>query len=162
MCFSALCCAGSGLCCAGQTCCRALCCLCESCGITPKNFPKVSYVLFNFFWVGIALLLMFTLQPLFEEYSDTLYCNEESGGGSSCFGTSSVLRMSFVLFLFHLLILMVIAPRVKCSSVFHDGCWCFKFLLVIALFILVFWIPNDFYWGWAHFARIASGFYLVL
>lgn len=37
-----------------------------------------------------------------------------------------------------------------------------KFILVIGGYIGVFWIPNKFYYGWAHFARIASGIYLVL
>lgn len=105
---------------------------------------------------------MFTLQPLFEKYDDYLNCNEESGGGSACFGTSAVLRMSFVLFIFHAIILLSILPRAKCSSALHDGCWCLKFLFVIGVYIAVFWIPNEFYRGWAHFARIASGLYLVV
>jgi len=37
-----------------------------------------------------------------------------------------------------------------------------KFLMVIGGYIGVFWIPNKFYYGWAHFARIASGVFLVL
>lgn len=157
-----LCCAGSAACCAGQICCKSLCCLCDSCGVNPKNFPKITYVLFNAFWIAISIILMFTLQPLFEKYDYFLNCNEESGGGYSCFGTAAVLRMSFTLFIFHSIVLLSILPRVQCSSVFHDGCWGFKFLFVIALYIAVFWIPNDFYWGWAHFARIVSGLYLIV
>ncbi len=34
--------------------------------------------------------------------------------------------------------------------------------MVIGGFIGVFWIPNKFYYGWAHFARVASGLFLVL
>ena len=105
---------------------------------------------------------MYTLQPLFERFDYFLECNTESGGGSACFGTSAVLRMSFVLFIFHLFVILTILPKLPCSSVFHDGCWTFKFLLVICLYIAVFWIPNEFYWGWAHFSRIVSGFYLII
>ena len=159
---SALCCAGSGLCCAGQVVCKSACCLCEACGVTPKNFPRVAYVLFNFFWVGIAIVLMFTLKPLFDKYPDLLHCNAASGGGSSCFGTSAVLRMSFTLFLFQAVVLVAIAPRIACSSAFHDGCWCFKFLFVVGVYIGVFWIPNSFYWGWAWLCRSVSGLFLVL
>ena len=144
----ALCCIGSAACCAGELCCKTLCCLCSSCGISPKNFPRLTYALFDFFWVGISIVLMFTLQPLFEKYSTFLHCNDESGGGASCFGTSAVLRMSFTLFLFHLFVLFTIIPRIQCSSAFHDGCWFFKFLLIIGVYIGVFWIPNDFYYGW--------------
>eukprot|EP00347_Sterkiella_histriomuscorum_P000209 403376766 len=157
-----LCCAGSAACCAGQICCKSLCCLCDSCGINPKNFPKVTYVLFNTFWMGISIILMFTLGPLFEKFDYLLECNEESGGGSACFGTGAVLRMSFVLFIFHMIVLLTILPRISCSSIFHDGCWFFKFLFVIGLYIAVFWIPDNFYWGWAHLARIVSGLYLII
>jgi hypothetical protein len=70
--------------------------------------------------------------------------------------------MSFVLFLFHLFVFLIMLPRSICGSIFHDGCWVFKFILVIGAYIGVFWIPNSFYFGWAHFARIASGLYLFL
>ncbi|CDW84436.1 UNKNOWN [Stylonychia lemnae] len=156
------CCAGQAACCAGEAFCRVICCACKACGVNPKNFAKISYVLFDTFWVAISILLMFTLQPLFEKYDYLLECNEESGGGSACFGTSAVLRMSFVLFIFHLMILLTILPKIPCSSIFHDGCWTIKFLIVVAIYIAVFWIPNNFYWGWAHFARIVSGLYLII
>lgn len=58
--------------------------------------------------------------------------------------------------------LITLLPRNMCSELFHQGCWLLKFLLVIGGFIGVFWIPNKFYYGWAHFARISSGIYLVL
>lgn len=158
---AALCCIGSGACCAGQVCCKTVCCACSACGISPKNFPRLAYVIFSLFWALISIILMFTLKPVFEKVS-FLDCNEASGGGSACFGTAAVVRMSFVLFIFHLMILIIISPRAQCSSAFHDGCWFLKFLLVIGLYIAVFWIPNDFYKGWNNFARIASGLYLIL
>ena len=131
-------------------------------GIQPKNFSKIAYVIFDLVWFGVAIALMFTVAPLFEKY-DWLYCNEESGGGdSACLGIAAVLRISFVLFLFHLFILLMLCPRGQCSSIYHDSCWFCKFLLVICGFVGVFWIPNKFYYGWAHFARIASGIYLVM
>ena len=105
-----LCCAGSAICCAGQAFCSTLCCCCRSCGITPKNFPRIAYVAFDLFWVLIAILLMFTLKPLFEKF-DFLECSEQSGGGSACFGTAAVIRMSFVLFIFHFILLMILLPR---------------------------------------------------
>lgn len=106
--------------------------------------------------------MLFTMQPLFEKYDYLIECNEQSGGGSACFGTAAVLRMSFVLFLFHTLIIITLLPRLMCSSAIHDGFWCLKFLLVIGAYIGVFWIPNTFYYGWAYFARVAAGLYLIL
>jgi hypothetical protein len=35
-------------------------------------------------------------------------------------------------------------------------------VIIIAAYVGVFWIPNQFYFGWAHFARIVSGLYLVI
>ena len=49
-----------------------------------------------------------------------------------------------------------------CSSMIHDGCWMLKFVVIIAAYVAVFWIPNSFYYGWAYFARIVSGIYLVI
>ena len=157
----AFCCIGTAACCAGEIFCSLACCLCKACGIKPKNFPRITYVLFDFFWIMISFLLMFILKPAFEHFS-WLDCNSASGGGSACFGTSAVIRMSFVLFIFHLLILLIIIPRATCSSNFHDGLWLLKFLLILGLYIAVFWIPNSFYMGWAWFARIVSGIYLIL
>ena len=156
-----LCCVSSGLCCAGEVACSTLCCLCSLCGLTPRNFSKVAYVFLDLAFVGVSIALMFTLQPLFERY-DFLQCNSESGGGDSCLGTAAVLRMSFVLFLFHLTLLVVMLPRCECSAIIHNGCWCAKVLVIIAAYVAVFWIPNSFYWGWAHFARAVSGIYLII
>ena len=155
------CCIGSAACCAGEACCSAACCACKSCGVTPKNFPRITYVLFNLLWFAISILLMFTLQPLFQKY-DFLECNKESGGGDACLGTAAVLRMSFVLFVFHFLLIIMISPRRVCSSNIHDGWWLAKLIFVIAVYIAVFWIPNRFYFGWAHFARVVSGIYLIV
>jgi len=105
---------------------------------------------------------MFTLKPLFDRYPDFLSCNEDSGGDSACLGTSAVIRMSFTLFLFHLFIILTILPRVTCSKAFHDGCWLFKFLLVLGLYVCVFFIPNSFYQVWAYIGRIASCLFLML
>jgi len=37
-----------------------------------------------------------------------------------------------------------------------------KLIFFIGAYIAVFWIPNKFYYGWAHFARISSGIYLII
>jgi len=58
----------------------------------------------------IAVILMYTLRPLFEDY-DWLECNDSSGGDDECFGTSAVLRASFVLFCFHMMMLLFMIPR---------------------------------------------------
>ena len=61
--------------------------------------------------------------------------------GSSCYGTSAVLRMSFTLTVFHVLILVLISPRLGCCSAIHDGIWPAKLLFIIGVYIGSFWIP---------------------
>lgn len=65
--------------------------------------------------------------------------------GTACFGISAVLRMTFALFLTHFVILLMILPRNTCAAVIHDGGWCLKFFGTLALFIIFFWIPIDFF-----------------
>jgi hypothetical protein len=104
---------------------------------------------------------MFSLKPLFDTFPNYLKCNDNSGGGSSCLGASAVIRMSFVLFMFHLIVLIAILPRANCSSNFHDGCWVLKFLLIAAGYVACFFIPNPFYKVWAYIARVLSSLFLI-
>lgn len=39
--------------------------------------------------------------------------------------------------------LIIISCRTRPVAEFHDGCWCFKTLFVLGLFLVSFWIPND-------------------
>jgi len=56
-----------------------------------------------------------------------------------------MLRMSFSLALFHLLIFVLILARNDIVASIHDGCWGIKFFLVSIIFIVSFWISNDFF-----------------
>ena len=66
MCFPLLCCAGAALCCAGQACCGCLCKPCAKMGVHSKNFAKIGYVVFQFFWILVAIALLFTAKKLVE------------------------------------------------------------------------------------------------
>jgi hypothetical protein len=74
---------------------------------------------------------------------------------------SAVFRMSFILVLFHLLILLICLTRSQIAAVFHDGWWSFKFILVLASFIASFYIDNRFFEGYVVFVRITSVFFLI-
>ena len=95
---------GAGLC---SCCCRGL----EKCGVPAKNFPKAAYVVMDLVFMLIAMLVMYVIRPMGEDSDGWIECNDASGGGTECFGTSAVLRASFILFLFHLLILICLIPR---------------------------------------------------
>lgn len=72
-----------------------------------------------------------------------------------------MIRMSFVLFCFHLFIFIIILSRSKIAAAFHDGCWCFKTLLVVGGYIGSMWISNDFIKGYLYFAEVLSAIFLL-
>ena len=143
-----------------MACCSCLCKGLAALGVPAKAFPKVAYLISDLLFMLIAVLLMYSFKPMFEEF-DWMECNDASGGGDSCFGTSAVLRASFILFLYHLFILLCLCPRGHCSSVIHDGFFTGKFILILGGYIGTFWIHNDFFAGWAEFCRVGSIFYLI-
>ena len=127
-----------------------------------KNFAKVGFVMFQAFWIITAITLLFTAKKLVEVLPSFLQCPDESGGGTLCMGPSAIIRMSFVLACFHVFVLCVILARNTAASVFHDGCWGTKFLLVFGLFVGTMWISNDFFKGYMSFARIVSIVFLLV
>ena len=48
------------------------------------------------------------------------------------------------------------------AALFHDGCWCIKFLIVFAAFIGTLWIDNEFFKGYMSFARYVSIPFLIV
>lgn len=78
-----------------------------------------------------------------------------------CLGASNIIRMSFILFLFHLLVFIIILARNSVVAAFHDGCWFTKFLLVLAGYIGSMWIPNGFMIGYLQLTKWVSLFFLI-
>lgn len=142
-------------------CCNCCCKGLEACGVPAKNYPKAAYVVTDFVMMLVAMFIMYAFRPLAEDH-DWIYCNESSGGGDKCFGTSSILRASFVLFCYHILILLLLIPRGNCASMVHDGFFTVKLTLIFIFYIASFWISNDFFSGWANFCRVGSILYLLV
>ena len=161
MCFGAMCCAGEAMCCAGTLCCKCLCAPCARMGVAAKNFAKVGFVVFQFFWMIISLILLFTAKKLVDVLPSFLQCPASSGDGSSCMGPSAIIRMSFVLACFHFVVFLLVLLRNTAVAIFHDGCWGTKFLFVLAFFIGTMWIPNEFFRGYMQFTRIVSIAFLL-
>jgi hypothetical protein len=106
--------------------------------------------------------MLFTIKKLIDVLPSSLQCPNESGGdGSACMGTSAIIRMTFVLACFHLVVLLIILARNSCAAMFHDGFWLLKFVFVLAFFIGSTWIPISFFQGYMSFARIVSIFFLI-
>lgn len=58
-----------------------------------------------------------------------------------------MLRMSFALGCFHLVVFLVILARNDMVAAFHDGCWGTKTILVCTIFTMSFWLSNEFIMG---------------
>lgn len=69
-------------------------------------------------------------------------CTEENAP-MACYGTSAFVRLSFALLIFHILMLLVTMVRTETAADIHDGCWCFKIILILGLFLSAFWIPDE-------------------
>ena len=124
-----------------------------------KNFPKITYVITSVVQMLISALLMITLRRTEEDF-DWFGCSEDDA--PDCFGILAGFRASFALFLFHALILIVIFPRAACSSALHDGFWGIKFFILIAVYILTYFIPYKFFNVWAHICLWLSFFFLCI
>jgi len=58
-----------------------------------------------------------------------------------------MLRMSFALGVFHLIVFIVILARNDVVAAFHDGCWGTKTILVLSIFVMSFWLSNTYIMG---------------
>jgi hypothetical protein len=45
----------------------------------------------------------------------------------------------------------------------HDGAWPLKFLIILIIFVLAFFIPHQFFlYGWNWLCRVGSAIFLVI
>jgi hypothetical protein len=80
---------------------------------------------------------------------------------TACLGASNIIRMSFVLFLFHLFIFILILSRSQMAAAFHDGCWLTKSALVFGGWVASMWISSDFIQGYLVVTKWLSTVFLV-
>ena len=153
-------CLAEGLCCAGAACCACLCAPCEKAGVQKKNYSKIGFVVLQLSWVIVAIIMLYTAKALVNILPHFLQCPEESGGGSACMGVSAIIRMSFTLMVFHALVFIVCLARNDMAAIFHDGCWLFKNMMIFCFFIGMLFVRNEFFRGYASFARYVSIIFL--
>jgi len=158
MCLASL--ATSTICCAGEAFCSCVCLPFKVIGVLPANFSKLAYVIFQALWIIIAYLVCFAGTWLITwGLSGGFDCPQQSGDGSACFSASGLVRMSFSLAIFQLLILLVTLFKNDKAAIIHDGWWTLKFIVVAALFTTSFFIPNapviDYYLIGAKFVSVA-------
>jgi len=142
-------------------CCSCLCGICAKAGVPSKNFSKLGYVFFQLFWIVTAIVLLL-VRGIIDYFPHWLQCPVPSGDKTECLGPSAIVRISFVLAVFHTIVFFIILFRNTMAALFHDGCWGIKFLLVLAAFIGTLWIDNEFFKGYMSFARYVSIPFLVV
>lgn len=132
-------------------------------GVASKNYAKVGYVCFQLCWILTAVLCFFFFGWLIDWTENIgIECPDESGGSSACFGASGIVRMSWSLAIFHTLTFLIILSRTDCAAMYHDGWWCLKMCIVLALFVSSMWIPNEpVIDGYMKFARYVSFIFLM-
>ena len=156
-------CIGSAICCAGAACCKCLCLPAKAAGVAAKNYAKIGYVVFSIGWILLTIIMMYFFNWLFD-WTDSFgfECPESAGGGNACTGASALIRLSWSLAIFHIIMLVIVSLRSNFSAAFHDGCWGAKFLIVAGILIPSLWIPNDPVMdGYLEFARIVSIIFLM-
>ena len=113
-------------------------------GVAAKNFAKVGYVVFQISMFVLTIIMMYIWKWIADsDAADWFGFGCSDIGGGACAGASALVRMSFIMAIFHVLILCITFARNECAAVIHDGYWGFKFLLVLGGFIGSLWIPND-------------------
>ena len=153
-------CIGSAICCAGAACCKAMCLPAKAAGVAAKNYAKIGYVVFSIGWIILTIVMMYILNWIFDWTE--WFGFDCTMGGSACTGASALIRTSWSLAIFHVIMLCIVALRNDFAAAFHDGCWGAKFLIVTGIFIASLWIPNDPVMdGYLQFARIVSIFFLM-
>ena len=148
-----------GTCLVGSTC-QCLCSLFTVCGASPKIFSRIGYVLFAFLWIIFAVIFLFYGHYIFDlPFSGYLDCQEKDK--QACIGISAVFRTSFTLVLFHLLLCLLCTCKGPLISKINEGAWPVKFVVVLIIFILSFFIPNGFFRGYGYLAMGGGFLFLV-
>ena len=114
-------------------------------GVTSNNFTKIGYIFFQLFWVLLGISTYLLGNQLVDLLPEFMSCSYDSEDYTVCIGPSGIIRVSFVLACFHAIVLCIILARNKFASIFHDGCWIVKFILVTVGLVGSLWITTSFF-----------------
>jgi hypothetical protein len=84
---------------------------------------------------------------------------------NSCYGTLAVYRLMFASSLYHTVLALVMIGQKDsrgARGALQNGYWGPKFLSVIALSVLAFFIPNGFFMFWGSYIALAGAAVFVL
>jgi len=124
---------------------------------SPGYSARIPYLLFMFAGIIIALCLrQWGGETLYQFYTYSFaLCTE-----AECAGNQAVFRVSFALTIFFFTMFLVTV--LPCSGEFSGGLWALKALYYAGILVAVFYIPNDFFTGYANVSRFGSAVFLFL
>jgi len=140
---------------AGSCAATCMCAACTKCCPNQSHTTRIPYAIVTLFSILVGIIMknlgQETLVKVFH-YSIKL-CNSDT-----CLGNEVIYRVSFCLFCFYLMHVLV----VRCVPVFHIVMWPLKLLIYVGLTVATFFIHNDFFVGYAEVARVLSILFLVM
>ena len=139
-----LCCATGSLC----GCCSSL--------ISPKNFPRIGYIILTIVSIGFSAVM-----SLFDGFVGFKNKKEEMARENLSTLQVSFYMMSFALFVTYTILLCLSFAETSIRTAAHQGYWPVKFLVVFGVYFLGIILPSSFYRFYGYFAWFASIAFLV-
>lgn len=148
-------------------------CLCNSCLCTCcfKGISKVSnqsdhraricgyFIIFAAYY-GFGVLIMYTFGSTFMKWFERwIHCPKF--GEASCFGASLIIRVSFSLLIFYILIWLLMLPKDDFSYSANRNCWIFKYLMPLGASFAFFFVDNTFFNGYTIACQYGGIIYLI-
>lgn len=148
------------LCCAGNCLCQAVNNICsDTMKINPKLFSRIGFIILSLVSVAFSIVILFYGANLFSPFEKFIHCPKDNK--FDCLGISAVYRMSLALVILHIIVLIFSFCGEGCAKVMNKDCWTFKFLVVIAVYIGLFFVSNDYFIIYAEIAKYISLLFLV-
>ncbi|OMP09187.1 TMS membrane protein/tumor differentially expressed protein [Corchorus olitorius] len=122
------------------------------------------------YFYGIIFLITNLIAWFIRDYGQSvfppIYYEKACGiGGSDCFHTLGVLRVSlgcFIFFFFMFLTTFSTTKLYQACSKWHSGWWALKFVLLAVSMVVPFFLPPEFIQIYGEVARIGAGIFLLL
>lgn len=141
--------------------CQCLCSCFSCCGASQKVFARIGYVIFAVIWIILSTIFLYFGHYIFDlPFSRFLSCGSE--GKAACIGISAVYRTSFALLIFHLILCLLCTCRNEAISKLNEGAWPIKFLFIVVVFLLSFFIPNGFFKVYGYCAMVISCIFMII
>lgn len=142
----------------GACCCFACCC--QECiegfrrWLGPEKVTKIFYFFLIIVFAVPAIFIFFFLnqwKQFISYFSTWIYCPGAADATDKfgCIGQSVVFRLSLALLILFGIMLIIMLFRTRLSMVLNEGCFCFKYLLVVGAMIGFLWVNDQVFYNFA-------------